>query len=64
MIEIIIRGDNGEVINELDYYDVQHLLVTFEEMVKVYSGNYYGVDSEIESYFLDKCRIIRKRQCN
>lgn len=64
MIEISISGDNGEVVEALDYYDVQHLLLTFEEMIKVYSGEYYDVDTEIESYILDRARTIRKIQLN
>lgn len=64
MIEISISGENGEVVEALDYYDVQHLLLTFEEMIKVYSGYDYDVDTEIESYILDRARTIRKIQLN
>jgi len=64
MIEIIIRGDNGEVIQELDYYDVQHLMLTFEEMLMVYSQSEFDLDEHLECFYLDKARTIRRIQLN
>jgi len=60
MIEIKLIDNEKELFTTLDEYNIEDMLHTFEEMVRMYSD----LDCDVDNFILKRAKEIQIRQLN